>query len=444
MWFGCPHEFSFPIKTGDGSYYQVCTRCGTEYGYDWGRMRRTKPLPRPVQQTSLEQGRPEVPFPCVPEQPKAIARPSGQADIPAAVSSTAEPAERSTAAVRPWNFFNRQRLRITAAFTLALFAGFAYVAVHRSGHAVLQQKNPEAAAPAEVAAHPEHVEATAGNQTAPEIPAPSAASRRVVTKKLKRASAVQRVQTPVLVLGEALLTSQPDGAQVRFDGRSDPVFVTPAVAGSILPGRHSVAFSKAGFVSQTVTVEVVAGARSTVTARLVRQGSAFKVSSNPAGAAILLDGKSTALTSPAELHVDAAGPHTITLLRPGFLPAQSQVSVRDGENFSLEFSLTPAGNAAEARVVGGIKRLLPGGASKQMADVQFKTSPKGARLVLNGWPAPKTTPLELRLPPGGYDVVIEAEGFKTFSKEIVLEAGQKVVLQEALERAAGDERPAKP
>lgn len=88
--------------------------------------------------------------------------------------------------------------------------------------------------------------------------------------------------------------------------------------------------------------------------------------------------------------------------------------------------------------------MLPGGSSKEMADVQFKTNPKGARLMLNGWSAPKTTPLELRLPPGGYDVVIQADGFKRFSKEIVLEAGQKVVLQEALERSTEDDRPVKP
>ncbi len=107
----------------------------------------------------------------------------------------------------------------------------------------------------------------------------------------------------------------------------------------------------------------------------------------------------------------------------------------------VAFTLIPAGNAANSKVVGGIKRLLPGGSSKEMAEVQFKTNPKGARLMLNGWSAPKTTPLELRLPPGGYDVIIEADGFKKCSKEIVLEAGQKVVLQEALERSTGPESP---
>jgi hypothetical protein len=261
---------------------------------------------------------------------------------------------------------------------------------------------------------------------------------------MNRNSGARRVQTPVLVLGEALVNSQPDGAQVRFDGNSDPVFVTPAVVGSIPPGRHSIVFSKPGFLSQTVTLEVVAGTRSTVAARLVQKGSVFKISSNPAGAAILLDGKNTNLTSPAELRVDASGTHTFMLVQSGFLPAQSQVSIRDGENVAVAFTLIPAGNAANGKVVGGLKRLLSGGSTKEMAEVQFKTNPKGARLMLNGWSAPKTTPVELRLPPGGYDVTIQADGFKRFSKEIVLEAGQKVELQEALERSSGDDSPVKP
>ena len=99
----------------------------------------------------------------------------------------------------------------------------------------------------------------------------------------------------------------------------------------------------------------------------------------------------------------------ITLVQSGFLSAQSQVSVRDRENSSVAFTVIPAGNVANSKVVGRIKRLLPGGSSKEMADEQFKTNPKGARLMLNGWSAPKTKPLELTLPPGGYDVVIQAD-----------------------------------
>jgi hypothetical protein len=322
-----------------------------------------------------------------------------------------------------------------------MLLAFTYVAVHRSRRAVPEVRSPEAAVPVEVVHSDTAIERALTNEAAPKASStPSEVNYHDGRKKLKRISPVQRVQTPVLVVGEALVTSQPEGAQVRFDGSSEPVFVTPAVVGSIPPGHHSVVFSKSGFVSQTVTLEVVAGARSTVATRLVQKGSVFKISSNPAGATILLDGKSTALTSPAELRIEVSGAHTITLVRSGFMAAQSEVRVKDGESFSVAFALIPAGNAANSKVVAGLKRLLPGGSSKEMADVQFKTNPKGARLMLNGWSAPKTTPLELKLPPGGYDVVIQADGFKKFSKEIVLEAGQKVVLQEALQRSSGDDR----
>ncbi len=30
------------MKLPDGTYYQVCVLCGSEYVYDWQRMRRTK------------------------------------------------------------------------------------------------------------------------------------------------------------------------------------------------------------------------------------------------------------------------------------------------------------------------------------------------------------------------------------------------------------------
>jgi hypothetical protein len=42
--FACWHQFSWPRRTDDGGYYQVCLRCGAEYSYDWGSMRRLKRL----------------------------------------------------------------------------------------------------------------------------------------------------------------------------------------------------------------------------------------------------------------------------------------------------------------------------------------------------------------------------------------------------------------
>ncbi|MGZ4816621.1 MAG: PilZ domain-containing protein [Terriglobales bacterium] len=44
--FACAHEFSWPRKMSTGDYYQVCLRCGVEYGYDWNTMRRTNKVGR--------------------------------------------------------------------------------------------------------------------------------------------------------------------------------------------------------------------------------------------------------------------------------------------------------------------------------------------------------------------------------------------------------------
>ena len=44
--FQCSHEFSWPRRLPSGDYYQVCLRCGAEYGYDWSTMRRTERVAR--------------------------------------------------------------------------------------------------------------------------------------------------------------------------------------------------------------------------------------------------------------------------------------------------------------------------------------------------------------------------------------------------------------
>jgi hypothetical protein len=38
----CSHQFSWPRRAADGSYYQACVLCGELYSYDWSSMRRTK------------------------------------------------------------------------------------------------------------------------------------------------------------------------------------------------------------------------------------------------------------------------------------------------------------------------------------------------------------------------------------------------------------------
>jgi hypothetical protein len=43
----CSHEFSWPRRTANGEYYQVCLLCATAYQYDWKTMRRGNPVDHP-------------------------------------------------------------------------------------------------------------------------------------------------------------------------------------------------------------------------------------------------------------------------------------------------------------------------------------------------------------------------------------------------------------
>jgi hypothetical protein len=49
----CPHEFSWPRRLESGECYQVCLRCGDNYGYDWKKMCRLGRIPLPLAASEL-------------------------------------------------------------------------------------------------------------------------------------------------------------------------------------------------------------------------------------------------------------------------------------------------------------------------------------------------------------------------------------------------------
>jgi hypothetical protein len=53
----CPHHFSWPRTDNDGRYYQICSRCGVAYEYDWASMHRTD---RKIAQNATYSPRPRV------------------------------------------------------------------------------------------------------------------------------------------------------------------------------------------------------------------------------------------------------------------------------------------------------------------------------------------------------------------------------------------------
>src|ERR1700733_13465180 len=129
-------------------------------------------------------------------------------------------------------------------------------------------------------------------------------------KVVRRAPAPKPV--PVVVPGQALVDSSPQGAQFQVDGKSDPSWVTPFNVISLAPGRHIISVSKAGYSSDIRSVDVAAGGKSSVLLRLSAVNALVVVNSTPPGAEVIIDGKPTGKVTPAQFAVEK-GSHTIFL-----------------------------------------------------------------------------------------------------------------------------------
>jgi hypothetical protein len=68
-----------------------------------------------------------------------------------------------------------------------------------------------------------------------------------------------------------------------------------------------------------------------------------------------------------------------------------------------------------------------------MGKVNIRTNPNGAAVLVNGQLAPKSTPLEFSLNPGGYELTFQLRGYQMHKKIIVVEAGSKLNVDENLE-----------
>ena len=254
----------------------------------------------------------------------------------------------------------------------------------------------------------------------------------------KRAPAPRRktpAPTPVVIPGSVQIDSSPAGAQIQLDGRSDPSWVTPFSLSGLTPGQHTIAVSKAGFSSEARAVQIASGSRSMLSVHLAPINALVVVNSTPAGAEILLDGKTTGRVTPAQFAVEK-GAHTVVLRKQGFLEESTSADLGAGQNFQFNPALRALGNADEIRTVGKFKKMFGGGGDSTagMGTMSVRTQPKGAQIVVNQRIVDKTSPTEFMLGPGNYVVDITLTGFKPVHKVVSVEKGGKVAIDEVLER----------
>jgi serine/threonine-protein kinase len=229
---------------------------------------------------------------------------------------------------------------------------------------------------------------------------------------------------------ELRLFSKPVGAKVEIDGWSEPNWITPFTASHLAAGNHTLVFTKAGFLPQTRSIESAAARSIDVTTELTPAVSTLVVTSNPQGANVWVDAKDSGMTTPAQITVDK-GFH-----KAGFKDASVEDTLAEGQTLSFSpvlLSVDP--QSAEAKSPNFFNRIFGADTVPEGKGlVHIRTDPEGASIVVDGKAAPKKTNARWPADPGVYSIVLQMNGYKTIHRNIKVQKGKVVNIDEILEK----------
>jgi serine/threonine-protein kinase len=233
--------------------------------------------------------------------------------------------------------------------------------------------------------------------------------------------------------GQISISAVPADAVVTIEGQGEQLR-TPLTM-PLAPGSYRISVSKPGYATDTRTVQITSGSRSIIDVRLTATQGWLNVAGSPAGASVWIDGRDTGKVTPASFALDPAV-HHIVLRKSGRLDAASDIRLAAGQTTGYSPSLMVAGRTDNLKIVGGgIGKLFGGnGASEGKARIEIKSEPKGALVTINGTSLQKTTPVEVQVEPGNYDITIEKDGYQSVHENAIVGVDDKIKINRSLMR----------
>ncbi|HSK43329.1 MAG TPA: serine/threonine-protein kinase, partial [Candidatus Binatia bacterium] len=262
---------------------------------------------------------------------------------------------------------------------------------------------------------------------------PAQTPTRARAGKAARYAPAAPVAPPTASEGQLIVSSMPMGATVEIEGRAGQ-WKAPQTVPGLAAGTYKVTFNMPGYATETRTVQVTGGARTPIDVRLVAVKGFVTVASKPAGAEIWINGKDTSKITPIEFLVEP-GAQNIVVRKQGYLEASTDIKLVAGQSVNYAPSLMAAGRTDNIRLVGssGVGKLLGNSNNGSgMARIEFKTEPKGAQVTINGTPLQKTTPVEIQLEAGNYDITIQKDGFKPIHESAIVGMDDRIKIDRAL------------
>jgi hypothetical protein len=260
----------------------------------------------------------------------------------------------------------------------------------------------------------------------------SSSSSRPV--KAARNAPAAPVAPPAPAEGQLIVSSVPMGAAVEIEGRPGQSWKSPGTIPGLTPGTYKITFSMPGYAAETRTVQVAGGARTPVDVRLNAVKGFITISGTPAGAEVFINDRDTGRVTPIQFMVEP-GTQNVVLRKAGYLDASTELKVAAGQSVNYAPSLMVAGRTDNIQLVGGgrVGKMFGGGGSASgKARIEIKSEPKGAQVVVNGTPLQKTTPVEIQVEPGNYDITIQKEGYKPVRESAIVGIDDRIKIDKAL------------
>lgn len=213
------------------------------------------------------------------------------------------------------------------------------------------------------------------------------------------------------VLSAVLLDSDPQGAEVHFNGSI--LGVTPLVISDLEPGSYTADLSKTGYARKQLRWEIRSGRpHPRLAAKLELISGSVLVSTVPAGARVFFNGKDAGV-APCRSSMDA-GVYRMRIEYPGCEPFEEEIVVAQGKVLKKEIRLA-------AR---------PGG-------VEIASVPAGAGVFMDGRKLGSTPYSNNSIEPGSHMFRIELPGFDTVEKKIDIAPSVTEKIELVLSKSTG-------
>ena len=230
---------------------------------------------------------------------------------------------------------------------------------------------------------------------------------------------VYAILYPLMSTGALQVVTSPGGSDLYID--SIYYGKTSTVIGSIATGTHVVTLKHYGYQDITGDVTIDEGKTTYLSFTLIpftepTTGN-LRISSDPAGAGIYIDGSYNGVTQAGELTTFTGitpGPHSIDLKLSNYLEYSDNVEIVAGITSTISANLSPGPNPTP------------------YASVEISSAPSGASVFLDDM-VQGITPLTLnQVPAGRHQISIRMTGYSDYATMIQFSPGQNALISVAL------------